>query len=177
MSFPVYKYSRVELLELCDSYANVFLCANIDDIRLCIMDEMVSFPQVIHQLTRMEPLDKGFKQFDSKQLQAGKWAHSTFIYSFFTLVTFPERGSGGGGGGCVPFLWITEHMNAVICFEIITTMPSVFMQKPQRKIIIFVHEWACAISRTDAQIQRIFILFIRSRDHWAVAVVLTSLFK
>ncbi|RCN45267.1 hypothetical protein ANCCAN_08767 [Ancylostoma caninum] len=42
VSFPVYKYSRVELLELCDSYANVFLCANIDDIRVCIMDEMVS---------------------------------------------------------------------------------------------------------------------------------------
>ncbi|KAL6742906.1 hypothetical protein Aduo_016001 [Ancylostoma duodenale] len=45
VSFPVYKYSRVELLELCDSYANVFLCANIDDIRVCIMDEMVRFAQ------------------------------------------------------------------------------------------------------------------------------------
>ncbi|EYC11235.1 hypothetical protein Y032_0051g2092 [Ancylostoma ceylanicum] len=45
VSFPVYKYSRVELLELCDSYANVFLCANIDDIRMCIMDEMVRFAQ------------------------------------------------------------------------------------------------------------------------------------
>ncbi|KHJ89669.1 hypothetical protein OESDEN_10502 [Oesophagostomum dentatum] len=45
VSFPVYKYSRVELLELCDSYANVFLCANIDDIRECIMDELVRFAQ------------------------------------------------------------------------------------------------------------------------------------
>ncbi|ETN84536.1 hypothetical protein NECAME_06857 [Necator americanus] len=45
VTFPVYKYSRVQLLELCDSYANVFLCANIDDIRVCLMDELVRFAQ------------------------------------------------------------------------------------------------------------------------------------
>ncbi|KAK5968492.1 hypothetical protein GCK32_022425, partial [Trichostrongylus colubriformis] len=40
VTFPIYKYSRVELLELCDSYANVFLCANMDNIRECIKDEL-----------------------------------------------------------------------------------------------------------------------------------------
>ncbi|WKY11917.1 hypothetical protein Q1695_003471 [Nippostrongylus brasiliensis] len=45
VSFPIYKYSRVELLELCDSYANVFLCTNLDHIRVCIMDELVRFAQ------------------------------------------------------------------------------------------------------------------------------------
>ncbi|XGW03817.1 hypothetical protein V3C99_015175 [Haemonchus contortus] len=45
VTFPVYKYSRVDLLELCDNYANVFLCANIDNIRLCIRDELVRFAQ------------------------------------------------------------------------------------------------------------------------------------
>ncbi|KJH47395.1 hypothetical protein DICVIV_06516 [Dictyocaulus viviparus] len=44
-TFPLYKYSRVELLELCDSYANVFQCANVDHLRACIMDELVRFAQ------------------------------------------------------------------------------------------------------------------------------------
>uniref|UniRef100_A0A1I7ZZA0 DUF19 domain-containing protein n=1 Tax=Steinernema glaseri TaxID=37863 RepID=A0A1I7ZZA0_9BILA len=43
LSFPVYKYTRTELLELCDAYANVFLCAGFEPIMRCLNDELVRF--------------------------------------------------------------------------------------------------------------------------------------
>jgi len=43
LSFPLYKYSRQELLELCDGYANVFLCSGFDPIMKCLNDELVRF--------------------------------------------------------------------------------------------------------------------------------------
>uniref|UniRef100_A0A914UJ03 DUF19 domain-containing protein n=1 Tax=Plectus sambesii TaxID=2011161 RepID=A0A914UJ03_9BILA len=43
ITFPLYKYQREELLELCDGYANVFLCAGFDPIQKCLTDEMVRF--------------------------------------------------------------------------------------------------------------------------------------
>uniref|UniRef100_A0A0R3RKX1 DUF19 domain-containing protein n=1 Tax=Elaeophora elaphi TaxID=1147741 RepID=A0A0R3RKX1_9BILA len=43
LSFPMYKYNRQELLELCDGYADVFLCAGFESITICLNDEMVRF--------------------------------------------------------------------------------------------------------------------------------------
>ncbi|CAG9539911.1 unnamed protein product [Cercopithifilaria johnstoni] len=43
ISFPMYKYTRQELLGLCDGYANLFLCAGIESIIICLNDEMVRF--------------------------------------------------------------------------------------------------------------------------------------
>ncbi|KAK0410955.1 hypothetical protein QR680_005408 [Steinernema hermaphroditum] len=43
LTFPVYKYTRTELLELCDAYANVFLCAGFEPIMRCLNDELVRF--------------------------------------------------------------------------------------------------------------------------------------
>ncbi|TKR60314.1 hypothetical protein L596_027577 [Steinernema carpocapsae] len=43
LTFPIYKYTRTELLELCDSYANVFLCAGFEPIMRCLNDELVRF--------------------------------------------------------------------------------------------------------------------------------------
>lgn len=43
ITFPLYKYQREELLELCDGYANVFLCSGFDPIQKCLTDEMVRF--------------------------------------------------------------------------------------------------------------------------------------
>ncbi|VDK85314.1 unnamed protein product [Litomosoides sigmodontis] len=42
-SFPIYKYKREELLELCDGYANLFMCAGSESITICLNDEMVRF--------------------------------------------------------------------------------------------------------------------------------------
>uniref|UniRef100_A0AAF5PU50 DUF19 domain-containing protein n=2 Tax=Wuchereria bancrofti TaxID=6293 RepID=A0AAF5PU50_WUCBA len=43
VSFPMYKYTRQELLELCDGYANMFLCAGFESITICLNDEMIRF--------------------------------------------------------------------------------------------------------------------------------------
>ncbi|VDK72666.1 unnamed protein product [Onchocerca ochengi] len=43
VSFPMYKYTPQELLELCDGYANVFQCAGFESITICLNDEMVRF--------------------------------------------------------------------------------------------------------------------------------------
>uniref|UniRef100_A0A9J2Q0F2 Uncharacterized protein n=1 Tax=Ascaris lumbricoides TaxID=6252 RepID=A0A9J2Q0F2_ASCLU len=41
ISFPMYRYTRTELLELCDGYANLFLCAGFESITRCLNDELV----------------------------------------------------------------------------------------------------------------------------------------
>ncbi|KAL3984901.1 hypothetical protein ACH3XW_36390 [Acanthocheilonema viteae] len=43
ISFPMYKYTRQELLELCDGYANIFLCAGFESITICLNDELIRF--------------------------------------------------------------------------------------------------------------------------------------
>ncbi|VDP11942.1 unnamed protein product [Onchocerca flexuosa] len=43
VSFPMYKYTSQELLELCDGYANVFQCAGSELITICLNEEMVRF--------------------------------------------------------------------------------------------------------------------------------------
>jgi len=43
VTFPLYKYTRTDLLELCDGYANVFLCAGFAPIQKCLNDELVRF--------------------------------------------------------------------------------------------------------------------------------------
>ncbi|VDM62125.1 unnamed protein product [Angiostrongylus costaricensis] len=45
ITFPLYKYSRVDLLELCDSYADTLLCSNMNHLEPCVMDELVRFAQ------------------------------------------------------------------------------------------------------------------------------------
>uniref|UniRef100_A0A158P8Y3 DUF19 domain-containing protein n=1 Tax=Angiostrongylus cantonensis TaxID=6313 RepID=A0A158P8Y3_ANGCA len=45
ITFPLYKYSRVDLLELCDSYADALLCSNMNHLEPCVMDELVRFAQ------------------------------------------------------------------------------------------------------------------------------------
>uniref|UniRef100_A0A915PYF9 Uncharacterized protein n=1 Tax=Setaria digitata TaxID=48799 RepID=A0A915PYF9_9BILA len=42
-SFPLYKYTSEELLELCDGYVNIFLCAGFESITICLNDELVRF--------------------------------------------------------------------------------------------------------------------------------------
>ncbi|MFH4981615.1 hypothetical protein AB6A40_008324 [Gnathostoma spinigerum] len=39
ISFPLYRYTKKELLELCDEYANVYLCAGFDPIMRCLTDD------------------------------------------------------------------------------------------------------------------------------------------
>ncbi|MCP9262701.1 hypothetical protein DINM_006055 [Dirofilaria immitis] len=43
VSFPMYKYTRQELLELCDNYVDAFLCSGFESIMICLNDEMVRF--------------------------------------------------------------------------------------------------------------------------------------
>ncbi|EFO21254.1 hypothetical protein LOAG_07238 [Loa loa] len=43
VSFPMYKYTRQELLELCDGYANTFMCAGFESITICLNDELIRF--------------------------------------------------------------------------------------------------------------------------------------
>ncbi|CAJ0950825.1 unnamed protein product, partial [Mesorhabditis belari] len=45
ITFPLFKYTRTELLELCDGYANTFLCAGFESIESCLNDKLVRFAQ------------------------------------------------------------------------------------------------------------------------------------
>ncbi|VDK56668.1 unnamed protein product [Anisakis simplex] len=42
-TLPTYRYTKAELLELCDGYANLYLCTGYASMQLCRNDELVRF--------------------------------------------------------------------------------------------------------------------------------------
>ncbi|CAJ0582193.1 unnamed protein product, partial [Mesorhabditis spiculigera] len=44
-NFPIYQYTKVELLELCDGYANTFLCAGFEPIEQCLAEDKIRLAQ------------------------------------------------------------------------------------------------------------------------------------
>ncbi|VDM48383.1 unnamed protein product [Toxocara canis] len=65
MSFPLYTYTRTELLELCDGYANLFLCAGFEPIMKCLNDELVRFARDhLGYICSPQNIERFMRQYD-----------------------------------------------------------------------------------------------------------------